>query len=61
MAHNDTTKGRCVQCNVAWVWTGRRRLKETPCPRCGRQLRPTTHLLKSAPWLTLSGEPTELR
>ena len=40
------TSGRCWKCNVRYIWQGAPRLKDAHCPKCGRELRATTHLFK---------------
>ena len=50
-ATDNVTKGKCARCKVVWYWpAGKRRLKDTNCPRCSGILRPTTHLMKRFEW-----------
>lgn len=48
------TKGRCWNCQIIWFWeSGKIKVKNTKCPKCGGILRYTTHYCKSAKWIPL--------
>lgn len=40
------TSGRCVACNVRYVWSDPIMLRRACCPHCGRPLKATTHLFR---------------
>lgn len=47
--------GRCLNCNIRYIWDKRgrdgrpKRLKDARCPRCHCKLQQTTHLFRSGP------------
>lgn len=60
MTTHHFTKGRCHRCLKAFTWPAKTGLlRDAWCPFCGGKLRPTTHLLKSVPILTLTTMPSK--
>jgi PHP family Zn ribbon phosphoesterase len=45
--YGKTLSGRCRTCNTRFIWPRRLgKLSEMKCPKCGAQLRGTTHMFK---------------
>lgn len=44
--YGKQTSGRCIKCNIRFIWNGKPKLSDAYCPICGIKLTQTTHMFQ---------------